>query len=134
MFLLQLIMIAQGLCAVNRLLRLHFRGDWPYRWQSPSQEGRVWLQKWQAVYRTVYAFYCMMLVQSVSWLILLKYLRAASLSLWLLTTLGIFVVIFAGLSRHLQGLVRDIFDKLPTPLPSFSIVYRFLTHPPAIDR
>jgi hypothetical protein len=125
-------MIAQGLCAVNRLLRLHFRGDWPYRWKSVSHDGWIWLQKWRAVYRTVYAFYGVMLMQSISWLVLLKYLRLTSLNLWLLTTLGLFIVIFVVLSHHLQRLIRDIFDKRPALPPSFGVVYRFLTHPPAI--
>lgn len=132
MFLLALVMIAQGLCAVNRLLHLHFRGDWPYRWTSTSQDGWVWLRKWQAVYRTVYAFYGIMLLQSMAWLILLKYVSIASLNLWLLVTLGFFIVVFVMLAHHLQSLIREIFDQRQTYPLSFGMVYRFLIHPPTI--
>ncbi|WP_053958879.1 hypothetical protein [Sulfobacillus thermosulfidooxidans] len=134
MLLLQILMILQGVYAVNRLVRLHFQGDWPYRWQSSSIEGWAWLKKWQNVYRTVYTFYSMLLGQTILWLILLKNLSPSTLNLWLLLSLGMFVVIFVILSRHMQVLVRQIFEHPIVPPPSFDVLYRFLIHPPAIDQ
>ncbi len=128
------LMVFQGLYAVIRIVRLHLQGDWPYRWRSTTDEGRSWLVHWQAVYRTVYGFYAVLLGQTLVWLALLQAPRPIHLDLFLILSLGLFVGAFIGLSRHVQHLVSQVFSIRPFPPPSFGLLYRFLIHPPVVQR
>lgn len=131
MFLLILAMIAQGLYAAHHLFHLHFRGDWSYRWSSTSPDGWVWLRKWQAVYRVVYTFYGVLLLESLFGLMLLQYTRISSLNLWLPVILG-FIVVLVMLTYYLHRVIHKISDFRQTDLLSFGTVYRLLMHPSPI--
>lgn len=129
---LRVLMVLQGLYAVTHIIRLHLQGDWPYRWHSNTEEGKAWLFHWQALYRTVYGFYTVLLFQTVVWLALLQH--PSSLHVDVLTiSLLLFTGTFVGLSRHVQRLVSQVFSTKPFPPPSFTMLYRFLIHPPVLE-